>query len=147
MYMVLSNAFCFVFNVLIQGRYNTQPRVAKAISFRALHRLSHPLMGYDSMAALEPKARRQRQTSVEWVSEEEKRYFWSCADFFIMHRMAGTLSHKTMTVVGGCFIETLEIFYLLYLVGLFSHVKYMLWSMNLEMKVFPAVCVVCFALA
>lgn len=35
----------------------------------ALHRLAHPLIGYDSIQALAPKARRRRQESVERVSQ------------------------------------------------------------------------------
>lgn len=52
-----------------QGRYNTQPRMAKATSMSVLNRLAHPLMGYDSMGALAPKARKRRQESVERVSQ------------------------------------------------------------------------------
>lgn len=34
----------------------------------ALHRLAHPLIGYDSVEALPPKARKRRQESAERVS-------------------------------------------------------------------------------
>eukprot|EP00903_Cladosiphon_okamuranus_P012153 g11401.t1 len=50
---------------VLKGRYNTQPRMAKATSMSVLNRLAHPLMGYDSIGALAPKARKRRQESVE----------------------------------------------------------------------------------
>lgn len=53
-----------------QGRYKTQPRVPKSTSMTALHRLAHPLIGYDSMKALAPKARKRRQESVERVRHD-----------------------------------------------------------------------------
>ncbi|CAM9738400.1 unnamed protein product [Scytosiphon promiscuus] len=52
---------------VLKGRYKTHPRVAKSASMSALHRLAHPLIGYDSMEALAPKARRRRQESVERI--------------------------------------------------------------------------------
>ncbi|CAM9092847.1 unnamed protein product [Hapterophycus canaliculatus] len=50
---------------VLKGRYKTHPRAAKSASMSALHRLAHPLIGYDSMEALPPKIRRKRQESIE----------------------------------------------------------------------------------
>lgn len=54
-------------SIVPQGRYKTRPRMAKATSMSVLNRLSHPLMGYDTVGALAPKARKRRQESVERV--------------------------------------------------------------------------------